>query len=96
METCKDSILLLLSEDKHISDELSKKDRNNLQKARDSNIAWLDDRWIYKEILPFIEEANKKTNWNFDIDVTQKVFNLLNITLNQHYSWHCDSYPESF
>ena len=41
------------------ADKLNKKDRNNLQKTRDSNIAWLDDRWIYKEILPFIEEANK-------------------------------------
>jgi PKHD-type hydroxylase len=54
-------------------DKLNKKDRNNLRKTRDSNVAWLNDKWIYKEILPFIEEANKKANWNFDIEVTENL-----------------------
>ena len=76
-------------------DKLNKKDRNNLRKTRDSNIAWLNDKWIYKEILPFIEEANKKANWNFDIDVTENL-QFTKYKLNQHYSWHCDSYPEPF
>lgn len=74
---------------------LNKKDINNIQKTRDSNIAWLNDRWIYKEILPFIEKANKKTNWNFNIDVTENL-QFTKYKLNQHYSWHCDSYPEPY
>lgn len=74
---------------------LSKKDLNNLQKTRDSSIAWLNDRWIYKEILPFIEEGNRRAGWNFDIDISENL-QFTKYKLNQHYSWHCDSFPAPF
>ena len=37
-------------------------------KRRNSNIVWTSDQWIYKEIQPYIHEANKKAGWNFQWD----------------------------
>ena len=39
---------------------LSKKDILDLKKKRNSNVVWLNDAWIHKEIIPFIHLANKK------------------------------------
>ena len=44
---------------------------NNVQKKRKSDIVWLNDRWIYKEVQPYIHEANKKAGWNFDWDYSE-------------------------
>jgi hypothetical protein len=38
---------------------LNKDEIKDLQKKRDSNIIWMNDRWIYKEIQPYIHQANK-------------------------------------
>jgi|TARA_X000001388_G_scaffold23776_1_gene16257 PKHD-type hydroxylase len=89
----RDSVALIGGQT-HIND-LSKKEKNNLQKARYSNIAWLDDRWIYKEILPFIKKGNERGGWNFDLDISESIqFTKYNI--NQHYGWHCDSFLNPF
>ena len=47
---------------------LTKKDLKNIQKKRKSDIVWLSDNWIYKEIHPFINEANKIAGWGFEWD----------------------------
>ena len=47
---------------------LTKDEIKNLQKKRDSNIVWMNDRWIYKEIQPYVHEANKNAGWNFEWD----------------------------
>jgi len=73
-------------------DKLSVKD---LQKIRNSNIVWLDDDWIYKEIHPYIMDANKSAGWNFDIDFTEACqFTIYK--KNQHYSWHADSWDKPY
>ena len=46
----------------------SKKEIKNLQKVRKSNVTWLDDYWIWKEIKPYIHEANRAAGWNFEWD----------------------------
>ena len=40
-------------------EKLSKKDVKNIQKKRKSDLVWLDETWIYKEIHPYINIANK-------------------------------------
>jgi PKHD-type hydroxylase len=49
-------------------ENLSKKELKDLKKKRDSNIIWLNDDWIYREIHPYIHEANKQAGWNFEWD----------------------------
>jgi hypothetical protein len=45
--------------------KLNKEDVKNLQKKRKSDLVWLNDTWIYKEIHPYVHMANKNAGWNF-------------------------------
>jgi len=74
---------------------LDDKDIIDLKKKRDSNIAWLSDRWIYKEIQPFIHQANKLAGWNFDWDFSEAC-QFTKYKLNQFYDWHCDSWDAPY
>ncbi len=69
---------------------LNNEEKQNLKKIRDSNVAWLNDNWIYKEIYPYIDEANKSAGWNFDWDSSESC-QFTKYKLNQYYDWHCDS-----
>ena len=37
-----------------------------MQIKRKSDLVWLDDTWIYKELHPYVHMANKNAGWNFD------------------------------
>jgi len=74
---------------------LDDKDILDLKKKRDSNIAWLNDRWIYKEIQPFIHQANRLANWNFDWDFSESC-QFTKYGPGQHYGAHCDSWESAY
>ena len=74
---------------------LNDKDILDLKKKRDSNIAWLNDRWIYKEIQPFIHQANRLANWNFDWDFSESC-QFTKYGPGQHYGAHCDSWESPY
>lgn len=74
---------------------LEKKDLKSLQKKRHSNVVWMKDKWIYKEILPYVEIANKKAGWNFDWDFPESC-QFTKYSSNQHYDWHCDSWDRPY
>ena len=74
---------------------LDDKDIIDLKKKRDSNIVWLNDRWIYKEIQPFIHQANRLAGWNFDWDFSESC-QFTKYKLNQFYDWHCDSWEAPY
>ena len=61
-----------------------------LQKKRNSNLVWLDENWIYKEILPYVDIANKQAGWNFQWEKPEQC-QFTKYKLNQHYSWHYDT-----
>ena len=67
----------------------------NLKKKRNSNIVWLNDTWIYKEIHPYIHEANKLAGWNFNWNFSESC-QFTKYKLNQHYDWHCDSWESAY
>jgi PKHD-type hydroxylase len=75
--------------------DLKEEDIKDLKKKRDSNIVWLNDRWIYKEIQPFIHQANKLAGWNFDWDFSESC-QFTKYKLNQFYDWHCDSWEAPY
>ena len=64
-------------------------------KRRNSNIVWTSDRWIYKEIQPYIHEANKRAGWNFKWDYCEPC-QITTYGKDQYYDWHCDSWPEPY
>jgi PKHD-type hydroxylase len=67
-----------------------KRKEKEFKKLRNSNVVWLDDNWIYKEIHPYINEANKRAEWNFEWDSSQRC-QFTKYKINQFYDWHCDS-----
>ena len=80
-----------INEGKPLSDE----DLKDLKKKRDSNIVWLSDRWIYKEIQPFIHQANRLAGWDFQWDFSESC-QFTKYKLNQFYDWHCDSWEAPY
>jgi PKHD-type hydroxylase len=75
--------------------KLNKKEIKDLKEVRDSNIVWLNDNWIYKEIHPFLNNANVSAGWNFDWDFSEAC-QFTKYKKGQFYNWHCDSYIEPF
>lgn len=76
-------------------EKLTKEDLLDLKKKRYSNITWLNDAWIYKEIHPFVHEANRNAGWNFQWDHSESC-QFTKYSKGQHYHWHSDSFPEEF
>ena len=70
---------------------LNKKEIKDLKKKRDSNIVWMDDRWIYNEVQPYIHQANKSAGWNFDWNWSEAC-QFTKYKPGQYYDWHCDSW----
>lgn len=56
---------------------------------RDSNVSWIRDVWITKEIEHYINEANIKANWNFDVIDSEKI-QFTEYKVGQYYNWHTD------
>ena len=58
-------------------------------KKRDCKVAWINDKWIYDIINPFIHRANKEAGWNFQWDWNEpSQFTIYE--KGQHYGWHAD------
>ena len=67
----------------------------DIQKKRKSDIVWMNDKWIYKEIHPYIHEANEKAGWNFDWDWSESC-QFTKYGVGQYYGWHCDSWEKPY
>jgi PKHD-type hydroxylase len=100
---CDDVIKLALAQKKKLgltfgvdpSKKVSKKDKLNLKKYRDSNIVWLNEPWIYETIMPYVRSANTNANWNFEIDQAEQAqFTIYK--KNQYYHWHRDTSIDPF
>ena len=75
--------------------KLNKKQLNDLKQKRDSNIVWMNDRWIYKEIQPYVNEANIRAGWNFIWDCSESC-QFTKYNKGQFYDWHCDSWDKPY
>ena len=67
----------------------------DLKEIRNSNISWLSYPWIYNEIMPYINEANESSGWNFQFDYNEAC-QFTTYSKDQHYSWHCDAWKEPY
>lgn len=82
-------------ENKKSDGTLKKSVIKNIQKKRKSDIVWLNDRWIYKEIHPYIHEANRAAGWNFEWDWSETC-QFTKYGIGQYYGWHCDSWEKPY
>jgi len=74
---------------------LNKKQVKDLKRKRNSDIVWMNDRWIYKEIQPYIHQANRNAGWNFEWDWSESC-QFTKYTKGQFYDWHCDSWDRPY
>ena len=75
--------------------KLNQKQVKDLKKKRNSNIVWMNDRWIYKEIQPYIHQANASAGWNFHWDFSENC-QFTKYEKGQFYDWHCDSWDKPY
>ena len=74
---------------------LNKQQVKDLKKKRDSNIVWLSENWIYRELHPFIRQANTNAGWNFQWDWSESC-QFTKYNKGQYYDWHCDSWERPY
>jgi PKHD-type hydroxylase len=75
--------------------KLNKQEVLDLKRKRNSDLVWLNDTWIYKELHPYVYEANKKAGWNFEWERSESC-QFTKYKLNQYYDWHCDSWDKPY
>ena len=75
--------------------ELSQDEVLDLKRKRNSDLVWLSENWIYKELQPYIHIANKNAGWNFEWDSSEPC-QFTKYKLNQYYDWHCDSWDKPY
>ena len=75
--------------------KLNKNQVKDLKKKRDSNIVWLAESWIYKELHPFIRHANVQAGWNYQWDFSEAC-QFTKYNKGQYYDWHSDSWEHTY
>ena len=84
-----------LTGDYSFNKKLNKDEIKNIQRKRKSDLVWLNEKWIYKELHPYIDKANKDAGWNFQWDFSESL-QFTKYKLNQYYDWHCDSWDKPY
>jgi len=74
---------------------LSQQQVKDLKKKRDSDIVWLNERWIYKEVQPYVHQANANADWNFQWDHSESM-QFTKYNKGQYYGWHCDGWDKPY
>jgi len=75
--------------------ELTKDQVRDMKRKRNSDLVWLNDTWIFKELHPYIHEANKNAGWNFEWDRSESC-QFTKYKLQQFYDWHQDSWDKPY
>tara|TARA_R110000796_G_scaffold172986_1_gene289951 strand:- start:1993 stop:2625 length:633 start_codon:yes stop_codon:yes gene_type:complete len=75
--------------------KLNEDEIRNLKNKRNSDVVWLNEGWIYKELQPYIHKANKNAGWNFEWDRSESC-QFTKYKHNQYYDWHCDSWAKPY
>ena len=72
-----------------------KLNKKEIKQKRDSNVVWMNDRWIYKEIQPYVHQANANAGWNFQWDWSESC-QFTKYNKGQFYDWHCDGWDKPY
>ena len=75
--------------------KLNQEEIKDIKRKRNSNVSWLNENWIYKEIHPYIHKANRDAGWNFNWDRSEKC-QFTKYKKDQYYDWHCDSWNKPY
>lgn len=71
--------------------KLSKEDKKEILKIRNSNVTWLNDSWLYNILHPYVHTANSSSGWKFQWSHSEPI-QFTVYKKNQYYDWHCDMF----
>ena len=77
------------------AEKLNRQQIKDLKKKRDSNIRWFSEKWMYKELRPYLELSNHNAGWNFQWDFGEAC-QFTKYSKGQYYDWHCDSWYKPY
>ena len=63
--------------------------------VRDSDVSWINERWMYEAIWPYIHKANEAAGWNWEWDYTEDM-QFTKYGPGQFYGWHADTGPNAY
>ena len=63
---------------------------------RDCEVSWLEDKWIYDTIWPYVVEANEKARWKYDVDWGESLQFTKYPSPGGFYGWHNDSNSDHY
>ena len=72
-----------------IKKKLSQGDKKKINKIRKSNITWVNEPWITREVTPYLYRANKEAGWNYDIEGHEQI-QFTEYNKGQFYNFHQD------
>ena len=75
--------------------KLKKEEVLDLKRKRNSDLVWLSEPWIYKEIHPYVHKANAMAGWNFEWSRSESC-QFTKYKLNQYYDWHNDPWDKPY
>jgi len=75
--------------------KLTNSEIQNMKRKRNSDITWLDELWIYRELHPYVHQANKLAGWNYEWDRSESC-QFTKYKLNQYYDWHNDGWAKPY
>ena len=75
--------------------KLNKQEVLDLKRKRNSDLVWLSEPWIYKELHPYVRMENKNAGWNFQWDRSEPC-QFTKYKLNQYYDWHNDPWSTPY
>lgn len=70
-------------------------DKNHLKKTRKSKVAFINDKWLYELLTPFLAQANQHSKWNYEYDWCEN-FQFTEYKNKGFYTWHADINPEPY
>ena len=96
-EKCNEIINLAKTKERSSGSLISNKKKESISSndIRNSTVAWIDDKWIFKLIHPYIHAANKQAGWNFQWEFSEPC-QFTEYNKGQFYGWHCDSHIKPY
>tara|TARA_R110000803_G_scaffold137717_1_gene204617 strand:- start:776 stop:1402 length:627 start_codon:yes stop_codon:yes gene_type:complete len=75
--------------------KLNSKQIKDLKKKRNSNVVWMNERWVFNHVQPYIHKANYSAGWNFEWSYSEPC-QFTKYKKGQYYDWHCDGFDQPY
>jgi len=94
-ETCESIIEMGLQKEANTGAIHGEKDPDKVKQWRNSEVTWMNDKWLYEIMQARMDEANQRAEWNFDWEWCEE----MQFTIykpGQYYHWHSDQNAKTY